>query len=546
MTDVSRRAFLGMAGAAAGAATVLPALAACGSGKSRSVSNAGKDLAPWPTYAPFKGPKPDLAGDAHGVQNCYLTYPKEIVRSVRELVGDGTDVTALVITYSTPPKPLDSNGFWKAVNAALGVNLKLITVPDSEYAAKMATVMASGDLPDIILFGAGYTLPREQQFIETKCADLSDHLSGDHIKTYPNLANIPPYAWRGVGRIAGKLYGVPIERPLPGNSLLVNRTALAGVPTRWSKDEFNTAMKGYTRGRRWGIGGSTTGFGQPSAAPSYHAGAFGAPNQWKLSGGGKFVSTYESAQYQEALAFMRGLHDAGAFYPDSLSTSQVDLKSLFYNQTLLSITDGYGAYQGAVTAVKEQWLIDFALPYHTGTDWTPWQGNGRFGYAVFRKAPKKRIEMLLRVLNFLAAPFGTTEYELCNFGVEGTHFTRGDAGIVLTDLAKTENNGTLPIKYVANAPLALYLPGFPAAAKRVWEWEKALLPKSVADPSNGIRSATYTAQGATLDKMLSDSMSAIVFGRAPVSSWKDTVKQWKSAGGDKVAAEYAKEYAAVH
>src|SRR3954454_3089885 len=134
MTDVSRRTFLGMAGAAA----ALPALAACGSGKSKSVSNAGKDLAPWPTYLPFKGPKPDLAGDEHGVQNCYLTYPKQIMRTRHDKVGAGTDVTALVITYSTPPKPLEANGFWKAVNAALGVNLKLITVPDSEYAATMA------------------------------------------------------------------------------------------------------------------------------------------------------------------------------------------------------------------------------------------------------------------------------------------------------------------------------------------------------------------------------------------------------------------------
>ena len=95
------------------------------------------------------------------------------------------------------------------------------------------------------------------------------------------------------------------------------------------------------------------------------------------------------------------------------------------------------------------------------------------------------------------------------------------------------------------APAVLHLPGYPEAAKAVHEWEKAVLPRSVPDPEAGLRSATRTSKGAELTRTVGDAVGAIVFGRKPLSAWKDAVAQWRQAGGDKVAEELAKEYAAA-
>ncbi|MFC6022122.1 extracellular solute-binding protein [Plantactinospora solaniradicis] len=543
-SHVHRRSLLKLAGAGAFATVAAPALSACGDGSGGDVGNAGKNLAPWPTYTPFAGPRPDSPGDESGVQPLYLNYPQQVVRSVNDTVGDGSEVTAMVITYGAPPKPVETNRLWQAINKALNVNLKVVVVPDAEYGQKMTTLMASGDdLPDIIMFSQ-LALPRSHEFIQARCADISALVGGDAIGDYPNLANIPTRAWQAMGRIDGRIFGVPLERPAPGNSLFVNRTALgqAGVPVDWDTEGFLTGLKQVTAGRRWGIAGSKPLFGGLGAI-TFHAGSLGAPNAWRLDGG-KFVSTFTTPEFEEALGVMRRLAEAGAYHPDSLSISSTDLQTFWHNGTVVSTTDGFGSVKLAtLTKIDDRFEFDLGRPY--GPNPTPWRGSGYFGHAAFKKAGTDRIKLLLRICDYLSAPFGTAEYELANYGIEGVHFTRDGSGIRTTDLYKVENTDNLPVKFIAVAPAVLYLPGYPNAARAVHEWEKAVLPKAVADPGLGLRSATQTSKGAELQRIVGDSISAIVFGRKPASAWRDTVVQWRQAGGDRVAEELATEHAAA-
>jgi putative aldouronate transport system substrate-binding protein len=545
MAQLTRRTLLKTVGVGALTAAGGPVLTACsGDGGSSNVGNVGADLVPFPTWVRFDGPKPDLPGDDTGVQPLYRTFPRQLVRSVDGKPGDGSEVTAMVITYTAPPTPLAQNRYWQAINEALGVNLNVTVVPSGEYAQKMATVMAGGDLPDILFFGGGASFAREHEFIASKCADLSEHVGGDAVKEYPALANIPPYAWKSVGRIGGRLYGIPLERPMPGNSLLVNRTAFdrVGAPRKWTTEQYLDATRALTTaGRQWGIGGCKEHFSRTTAA-IYHAGSHGAPNQWKVESGA-FVSTYETPQFQAAIETMRTLNEAGAYHPDSTSVSLTDLKTYLYNEQVASMLDGYAAFSaGALKSIGKRFTLDFALPY--GEQATPWQGTGRIGYIVLKKAPAERIKVLLRVCNYLAAPFGTVENTLVKYGIEGAHYTRDAAGdLVQTKLASTEV-ANLPLHYVAAAPLVIYFPGRADAAQRVYDWEKELLPRTIPDPSNGLRSETLTEKSAQLDRIIGDGLTAIVLGRRPASTWADVVADWKAAGGARAADELAKEHAA--
>lgn len=537
---MKRRSLIQLTGAAA------LGLTACTSSGSRTgdVGNAGKQLVPWPTYQPFAGPQPDAPGDDRiGVQPLYLDYPAQLVQAVAEAPGDGSEVTAMLVTYEAPPKPLEQNSFWQAINKALNIKLNVVVVPDPEYAQKMTTLMAGGgDLPDIVMF-TNLNLPRRAEFIQRSCADISDLVGGDAIRQYPSLANIPTSAWKGMGRIGGRFYGVPLERPLPGNTMFVNRTLLDQVkaPVDWNHDQYLSAMRDLTTGRRWGTGWYKTLFTGLSGI-TYHASTAGAPNGWAVQGGA-FVNTATTPQFEQALAVMRELTSAATHYPDSLTASSTDMQNNFYNQTVASLPNGFGALAlPNLLKIGGRFQLGLARPYAPQA--TVWRGAGMFGFAAFKKAAPERLKLLLRLVDYLSAPFGTKEYELVNYGVEGVHFTKENGVVTTTELYQSENSSTLPIRYIGTAPTVLHLPGFPEVAKAAHEWEQAVMPTSIADPSYGLQSATQSAKGAQLNQILADGIAAITFGRKPASSWPETVSQWRSAGGDQLAQEFAQEYQA--
>ncbi|WP_319117642.1 type 2 periplasmic-binding domain-containing protein [Streptomyces caniscabiei] len=152
---------------------------------------------------------------------------------------------------------------------------------------------------------------------------------------------------------------------------------------------------------------------------------------------------------------------------------------------------------------------------------------------------------MLRVLDFLAAPFGTKEWELVHHGVEGVHFTRGrDGSPETTKLGEVENNTNLPLKYLAEGPQVLFVPGMPDAVRALHAWQRKVVPHAVRNASYGLQSATFNAQGATLKALVDDTVTGIVAGRLPLSEWDTTVKTWRQRGGDRMAEEFAKDYAA--
>jgi putative aldouronate transport system substrate-binding protein len=538
---MSRRTLLGSMAAVA----VPGVLTACSTGSGDSdVSNAGKKLAPWPSYRPATGPKPDLAPTDAGVQAGYTAYPAELVKSVARTPGDGSTVKVMSVSFGTPPA--SANQFWAAVEKALGVKIEYTIISQADYQKKMATVMA-GDpdsLPDIINMFSGFVLPREAEFVQRRAEDLTPFLSGAAVADYPNLANIPTHAWRDMGRIGGRVYGIPLERPLPGSTLWLNQGMFtdAGMTEGWTSQDFAAVAKKATSGRTYALGAAQGSlFGN-----AVHSAAHNAPQEWAVTKSGAFQPGWADERFKAAIAFQAGLRKGGAFHPDATSISQIDLTTLFYNGTVGSMQDGFGAYLPKYRETQGKLTPAAALPY--SVDGTPGgivAARRSFGYTVLKKAKKERVELLLRILDYLAAPFGSKEWELVHYGVEGTHFTRGkDGSPQPTKLGEVENNTNLPLKYLAEGPQVLFVPGMPDAVRALHAWQQRTVPHAVRNASYGLQSRTKNAQGTTLKAMLDDTVTGIVAGRIPLSEWDAAVKKWRSRGGDRMAEEFAKDYAA--
>ncbi|WP_406446519.1 extracellular solute-binding protein [Streptomyces sp. NBC_01613] len=547
MPSMSRRTLL-RSMAVGGAALSAPALlTACSTSSGDSdISNAGKKLAPWPDYRPAKGPQPDLAPTEAGVQAGYTAYPSDLVQSVSRTPGDGSTVKVMSVSFGTPPKPASANRFWAAVEKALGVKIEYTIISQADYQKKMATVMA-GDadtLPDIINLFSGFVLPREAQFVQRRAEDLTPYLSGSAVADYPNLANIPTHAWRDMGRIGGRIYGIPLERPLPGSTLWINQGMFsdAGMKEGWTSDDFAAVTKQATSGRTYALGAAQGSlFGN-----AVHSAAHNAPQGWSVTKNGTFEPGYADERYRAAIAFQSGLRKAGSYYPDSTSVSQIDLTTLYYNGTVGSMQDGFGAYLPKYLESQGKLSPAAALPY--SVDGEPGgivAARRSFGYTILKKAKKERIQLLLRILDHLAAPFGSKEWELVHYGVEGTHFTRGkDGSPEPTKLGDVENNTNLPLKYLAEGPQVLFVPGLPDAVRALHTWQQETVPHAIRNASFGLQSATNNSQGTTLKALLDDTVTGIVAGRLTLSEWEATVKKWRARGGDRMAEEYAKDYAA--
>ncbi|WP_419998821.1 extracellular solute-binding protein [Streptomyces boninensis] len=546
---MSRRTLMRAIGVSGAALAAPSLLTACGGDGDTggSVSNKGTKAAPWPTYTPVKkGPKPDLPGTADGIQAGYLTYPGELYEAYGDKPGDGSTVHMMALSYGAAPAPYEKNAYWQEVAKALGVKIKFTVIPAADYPKKMATVMAGGELPDIISVGAGgYTLPREAQFVKSQMADLTEHLSGDSAKDYPHLANIPTYAWEGMGRISGKIYGVPVERPKFQDQLFYNKEMYekGGYQDGMSPADFAAVTQQVSRAKKYALGAAV---GPNPFGHRLHAVWHGAPNQWQAKGG-DFTSMWGSDGFTEALELLAKIHKAGGFHPDSATLAPPDLKTKFYNGTVGGLSDGFMAMLPNLQGNQEDFTVGLALPYQAGGAQHAMQSRGMFGYTVLKKAPAKRIKLLLTILDYLAAPFGSKEYELLQYGIEGTHFKRDkDNNPIATEKGLADvQSGSLPFGAISDAPQPLYYPGFPDDAKRTHAWEKDTLPLLVPADHFGLQSATAVSQGATLEQQLADGVTAIVTGRKPVSSWDDIYKKWQNGGGKKIADEYAEERAAV-
>ena len=103
-----------------------------------------------PNYVVTSSTRPDFPVTPDGREAGFLSYPKELVRSVSTPPGPGGEVTIFTQTNKALPTPMDQNAVWKEVNKQVNATLNMQIAANVDYqTTKAATVMASGDLPDM-------------------------------------------------------------------------------------------------------------------------------------------------------------------------------------------------------------------------------------------------------------------------------------------------------------------------------------------------------------------------------------------------------------
>lgn len=541
---VSRRTLLGGVAGAAG----LAGLAACspdtGTGDPNGNGNGGSGgkTAEPPAYVPFTGVKPDLPGTAEGVAPGFYNYPKPAIAM------DGFPLTGIepftALVQGGPPEPgPDKNKNYDLMAEQLGTSFETIFGTYASYLEKFQVTMASGDLPDMMQVVSVAELPK---LLEKNFTDLTDVLAGDGVTKYQGLANIPPATWK-VATVNGRIWGV--ARPQAPSGLVVNYH-LDDLESRGvtpadleldSGEDFLAVMKELTdeKAGKFAMGAD------PSAWLLQIAKQMaGTPNGW-ANDGGTFVSDIASPQMKDALAWCQKVWAAGVLHPNSFADPGQN--GVWYNSGVTALyIRGFNGWDFDIRKFPDTTVGVMVPPKLDGGGAAPVHRTPA-GYGAFMGLRKTddaaRLDQLLQVFNYCAAPFGTEQYLAMNYGVEGYSYDFDDKGnpVPIDNAPATPDAYT----YAGGARAStIYAQGDKASVDLRHSYLTKVIPTSVEDASTGLYSDTATSDAAAARKEMDDVVRRVIEGSAQMSAWDEYVKRWKSQIGDKVAAEYEEAAAA--
>jgi hypothetical protein len=143
-----------------------------------------------------------------------------------------------------------------------------------------------------------------------------------------------------------------------------------------------------------------------------------------------------------------------------------------------------------------------------------------------------------RVLNFLAAPFGSQEALLIDDGVEGADYTFDQRGNPVPTQHGPADSTCVEWNLVMQHLPVLYDAIYPDFARTAQTDEQMLPSNPIQNPTLGYYSATNIKQGATLDQAFNDGVADVVTGRRPLSDFDQLVKDWLNNGGEQMRTEY--------
>jgi putative aldouronate transport system substrate-binding protein len=532
----TRRAFL--SALVGGGAT----LGALGSGcrtraRTRGAATSAKDcLAVVPAHMSRVLLKPDVPGEGP-LPDGFFKYPAQLVRVIEHRPGRSAEpITTMNAWWGPTPAGRGRNAYVDAIDAELGVPVTPSVQDGNHYAAKLSAMLAARDIPDILSVPSWEVakIPRYSQAVAALFADLTEYLRGDAVKAYPMLATLPTSAWT-YSVWGGRLSAVPFPQngpPFPW-AMFYRKDVCdrAGVGAPASIDELYRFGKKMTEPNR-----NVWAFGSVFDMVQMYFKCSGVHGGWRKSASGGLEHKYETLEYRQALEFTARLHREGLVHPDIIATNGSDQKQLFRSGRLLCCQEGLGTWR-PMQSEESRITPGFDMqPIYlfsaVGGRPLAWAADEPIFYTfIKKKLSRERIEEMLRVLDWCAAPFGSVEHCLNEFGVEGQHFVRAPDGSPLpTELGRKE----LALQFQVlggRVPSLVGTSDVPHFVNDLLAYARNALSYREPNPFSGIK-IELPPNVSRVSVPTESKINDIIRGRRPLGDLGQIVHEWRRSGGD--------------
>jgi putative aldouronate transport system substrate-binding protein len=247
---------------------------------------------------------------------------------------------------------------------------------------------------------------------------------------------------------------------------------------------------------------------------------------------------------------MRDLFAAGVYWPDSISAVS-NVRPDFVGRKFAVSPEGQGNswVDFWQRGLQQQPPTRFGMinPFAAEDGQKPMQflGSGFVSMNALKKNSPERIKEILRVMNWLASPFGSEEDLLLTYGLKDQDYTLDDKGNPKTTPDGIGRAGYVPWRYIAQHPWVYYQADLPGYAKASYDAEHASIPLGIDDPTSGYYSPTQYSKGVQADQSWQDGVREIILGRRPLSDYDQLATDWRNAAGDQIRKEYTDAIAAA-
>ncbi|WP_158602749.1 extracellular solute-binding protein [Jiangella rhizosphaerae] len=259
--------------------------------------------------------------------------------------------------------------------------------------------------------------------------------------------------------------------------------------------------------------------------------AFGMPNNWRLESDGTLTKDWETDKYFAAVEYHLELSKQGYFHPDFTGFSVTQAKQAFSSGTTALYMDGLAAWRGFVeqerrTVDEIGAMLPFAQP---GADPVFHVSSGIFGITALRQDDPAVVQDRLRLLDFLAAPFGTEEWFLLNYGVEGVDHEMTNGLPVLTDKGIEEIRTMF--KFIGAPPGVMFSGQSPEWVEAQHAWAAAVIPAIIPDPTVGVYIEPVEDTTGALQAVY-DAVADVTAERVSIGDFRKITENWTEKVGN--------------
>lgn len=421
-----------------------------------------------------------------------------------------------------------------------GVTIDPIIPPLASYTEKIATLVNSGDVPD--LFSISQAMTRIPVMVaREQILDLTDYIANSKA-----LSQIDPSLFADL-QINGRTYFVPYNFP-KAKALFLRKDLmeqygvnLSSTPTA---EEFRTEMKKF-------VDKGIIPFNFPKWVDNFQYfyntfGAWGGVYQKD----GKFIDGFQTPEMKEALTYLRQLYVDGILNQEFITTENSGMREKTYTGQAASSIDyvtNYINYVQNTTAANK--YTDMHLIYKIiGPRGEGGSLNEATQTAFVISSKTKHPEAAFRLLETIV-----TDPEVYpayfGIGLEGSHYTL-DAERKVVPTAKASNSGyKYTLNYLSDSLVPVDLENLPFALDDameeslpkqialIHEMQSNLGPNYAADVPVGV-SVAYDRVAPSIKSTRESVATKIIVGSVTVDQGMAEYENfWKSINGPKILEE---------